>query len=132
RNAGFSRSDPQRLYLPLVMDATYGYQAINVESQDRDRSSLLNWMRRIVSVRKNHQAFGRGSMILLYPRNRKILAYVREYEGERILCVANLSAAAQAVELDLAQWKGAVPIELAGRSPFPPIGTLPYLITLAG
>src|SRR5690606_22101337 len=101
RNAGFSRADPHRLYLPVVMDPTYGYQAINGESQDRDRSSLLNWMRRIVAVRKSHRAFGRGTMTLLYPRNRKIIAYVREYEGERILCVANLSAAAQAVELDL-------------------------------
>ena len=132
RNAGFSRADPHRLYLPVVMDPTYGYQAINVESQDRDRSSLLNWMRRIVAVRKSHRAFGRGTMTLLYPRNRKIIAYVREYEDERILCVANLSAAAQAVELDLSQWNGAVPIELAGRSPFPPIGSLPYLVTLPG
>src|SRR5690554_5041924 len=131
-NAGFSRADPQQLYLPVVMDPTYGYQAINVEGQDRDRSSLLNWMRRIVGVRKSHPAFGRGSSTLLYPSNRKIIAYVREHEGERILCVANLSAAAQAVELDLAQWKGAVPVELAGRSPFPPIGDLPYLVTLSG
>ena len=132
RNAGFSRADPQRLFLPVVMDPTYGYQAINVESQNRDRSSLLNWMRRIVSVRKEHPAFGRGTMTLLYPRNRKIIAYVREHEGERILCVANLSSAAQAVELDLARWKGAVPIELAGRSPFPPVGDLPYQVTLSG
>jgi maltose alpha-D-glucosyltransferase/alpha-amylase len=131
RNAGFSRANPQQLYLPVVMDPTYGYQAINVESQDRDGSSLLNWMRRIVAVRKEHPAFGRGTMTLLYPRNRRIVAYVREYDGERILCVANLSRAAQAVELDLARWKGAVPIELTGRSPFPPIGDLPYLVTLS-
>jgi maltose alpha-D-glucosyltransferase/alpha-amylase len=89
-------------------------------------------MRRLVAVRKEHLAFGRGTMTLLYPRNRKILAYVREHEGECILCVANLSSAAQAVELDLARWKGSVPIEMAGRSAFPPIGDLPYLVTLPG
>jgi len=130
RNAGFSRANPQQLYLPIILDPIYGYQAINVESQHRDPSSLLNWMRRIIQVRKQHPAFGRGTMRLLYPLNRRVLAYVREHEGDRILCVVNLSRAAQAVELDLSPWKGAVPIELAGRSAFPPIGDLPYLITL--
>jgi maltose alpha-D-glucosyltransferase/alpha-amylase len=129
-NAGFSRADPQQLYLPVIMDPIYGYQAVNADSQVRDPSSLLNWMRRLIAVRKQHPAFGRGEMQMLYPRNRKILAYVREHEGDRILCVANLSRSAQAVELDLAQWKGAVPVELTGRSPFPPIGDLPYLVTL--
>ncbi|HVW54290.1 MAG TPA: maltose alpha-D-glucosyltransferase [Rhizobiaceae bacterium] len=132
RNAGFSRADPQKLYLPVILDPIYGYQVINVEAQSRDSSSLLNWMRRLVSVRKEHPAFGRGSMTLLYPRNRKVLAYVREYEQDRILCVVNLSRAAQAVELDLARWKGAVPIELTGRAAFPPVGDLPYLVTLPG
>jgi maltose alpha-D-glucosyltransferase/alpha-amylase len=130
RNAGFSRVSPQQLYLPAIQDPIYGYQAINVENQQGDASSLLNWMRRIITVRKQHQAFGRGTMTLLYPRNRKVLAYVREHEGERILCVANLSRAAQAVEIDLSRFKGAVPIELTGHSPFPPIGDLPYLVTL--
>ncbi|WP_312795215.1 maltose alpha-D-glucosyltransferase [Tianweitania sp.] len=130
RNGGFSRANPQQLYLPAILDPNYGYQTINVESQDRDPSSLLNWMRRIVAVRKEHPEFGRGEMTLLYPGNRKILAYVREHEGRSTLCVANLSRAAQAVELDLARWKGAVPIELLGRSAFPPVGDLPYLITL--
>src|SRR5690606_30778306 len=103
RNADFSRVNPQQLYLPAIQDPIYGYQAINVENQHGDPSSLLNWMRRMITVRKQHRAFGRGSMTLLYPRNRKILAYVREYEGERILCVANLSRAAQAVEIDLSR-----------------------------
>ncbi|MFC0009896.1 maltose alpha-D-glucosyltransferase [Devosia nitrariae] len=130
RNADFSRVNPQQLYLPTIQDPIYGYQAINVETQQSDPSSLLNWMRRMIAVRQQHKAFGRGSMTLLYPRNRKILAYVREHEGERILCVANLSRAAQAVEIDLSRFKGAVPIELSGYSVFPPIGDLPYLVTL--
>ena len=130
RNAGFSRADPQQLYLPVILDPVYGYQAINVEGESRDPSSLLNWTRRMVAVRKEHPAFGRGTTVLLYPRNRKVLAYVRQYGGDSILCVVNLSRAAQAVELDLAQWKGSVPIELTGRSAFPPIGDLPYLVTL--
>ncbi|WP_210310501.1 maltose alpha-D-glucosyltransferase [Devosia pacifica] len=130
RNGDFSRANPQQLYLPAILDPVYGYQAINVESQQADPSSRLNWTRRMVAVRKQHQAFGRGTMTLLYPRNRKVLAYVREYEGERLLCVANLSRTAQAVEIDLSRFKGAVPIELTGRSPFPPIGDLPYLITM--
>lgn len=129
-NAGFSRANPQKLYLPVILDPIYGYQAVNVESQQDDPSSLLFWMRRLISVRKQHAAFGRGEMTLLYPRNRKILAYVREHEGDRILCVANLARSAEAVELDLSRWKGAVPVELMGRSAFPPIGDLPYLITL--
>jgi len=130
RNAGFSRANPQQLYLPPIMDPVYGYQAINVEAQHADPSSLLNWTRRMVTVRKRHSAFGRGSISFLYPRNRKILAYVREHGGEAILCAANLSRAAQAVELDLARFRGAVPVELTGRSSFPPIGELPYLLTL--
>jgi maltose alpha-D-glucosyltransferase / alpha-amylase len=132
RNAGFSRADPQRLYLPPVMDPIYGYQAVNVESQSRDPSSLLNWMKRVIAVRKNHQAFGRGTLKFLKPGNRKVLAYVREFEGEAILCVSNLSRAAQPVELDLSTYKGRVPMELLGRTAFPPIGELPYLLTLPG
>ncbi|MGN6550525.1 MAG: putative maltokinase, partial [Pararhizobium sp.] len=130
RNAGFSRANPQQLYLPAIMDPVYGYQAINVETQSADPSSLLNWMRRMISVRKQFSVFGRGTMTLIYPRNRKVLAYVREHEDQRILCVANLSRAAQAVELDLARFRGSVPVELTGRSAFPPIGDLPYLLTL--
>ncbi len=132
RNAGFSRADPARLYLPPIMDAIYGYEAVNVESQQRDPSSLLNWMKRMIAVRQAHRAFGRGTLRLLYPRNRKVLAYLREQENDRVLCVANLARSAQAVELNLSEFKGSVPVELLGRSPFPPIGDLPYLLTLPG
>ena len=132
RNAGFSRADPQRLYLPPNMDPIYGYEAINVEAQARNPSSLLHWTKRLIAVRKNYKAFGRGSISFLEPGNRKILAYVREYEDETLLCVVNLSRNAQPVELDLAPFKGRVPVELLGRSAFPPIGDLPYLLTLAG
>ena len=123
RNGGFSRANPQQLYLPPIMDPVYGFQAVNVEAQNNEASSLLNWMRRMISVRKQHPAFGRGTLTILLPQNRKILAYVREHENERILCVVNLSRAAQAVELDLSDYRGAVPVELAGNAAFPPIGT---------
>jgi maltose alpha-D-glucosyltransferase/alpha-amylase len=131
RNAGFSKADPQRLYLPPIMDPIYGYEAVNVESQHRDPSSLLNWMKRLIAVRKAYQAFGRGSLQFIKPGNRKILAYVREYEDQIILCVANMSHSAQPVELDLARFKGRVPVEMLGQTPFPAIGELPYLLTLA-
>jgi maltose alpha-D-glucosyltransferase/alpha-amylase len=130
RNGGFSRADPQRLYLPPIMDANYGYQAINVEAQQRDASSLLNWTRRMIQVRKTHAAFGRGTLDFLYPRNRKVLAFTREYEGQSLLCVFNLARSAQAVELDLSKYAGSVPVELTGASAFPPIGDLPYMLTL--
>ncbi len=130
RNAGFSRADPQRLFLPTIQDPLYGFQAINVEAQQNDPSSLLSWMRRMINVRKNHTVFGRGEMKLLYPSNRKVLAYVRETAEETVLCVANLSRSAQAAEIDLSDYRGRVPVELTGRSPFPPVGELPYLLTL--
>ncbi len=132
RNAGFSRADPQQLFLPPIMDPIYGFQAVNVEAQTRDRSSLLNWMKRMLQVRKSSQAFGRGAMRFIRPGNRKVLAYVREYGEDTILCVVNLARSAQPVELNLAEFKGAVPIELLGRAAFPPIGDLPYLLTLPG
>ncbi len=130
RNAGFSTAKPQQLYLPAIIDAVYGHQVINVEAQADDPSSLLNWMRRMITVRRQHPAFGRGTMTLLYPRNRKVLAYIREHEDRAYLCVANLSDAAQAVELDLGRHRDKVPVELTGRSAFPPIGDLPYMLTL--
>ncbi|MDQ2694593.1 MAG: maltose alpha-D-glucosyltransferase [Pseudomonadota bacterium] len=130
RNAGFSKADPQSLYFPVIMDPVYGYQAVNVESQSRNPASLLNWMKRIIAVRKNYKAFGRGSLRFLHPGNRKILAYIREHQDEVMLCVMNLSRSAQPVELDLAPYKGRVPVELLGTTPFPPIGELPYLLTL--
>jgi maltose alpha-D-glucosyltransferase / alpha-amylase len=130
RNGGFSRADPATLYLPPIMDPVYGYGAVNVEAQGRSPSSLLSWMRRLIQVRRSRKTFGRGSLRFLYPDNRRILAYLREYEGETILCVANLSHSVQGVELDMAEFKGRVPIELMGQSALPPTGELPYFVTL--
>ncbi|CAA9489483.1 MAG: GH13_16 / GH13_36 / GH13_4 / GH13_17 / GH13_ 23 / GH13 / GH13_31 / GH13_40 / GH13_29 / GH13_30 / G H13_35 / GH13_20 / GH13_2 / GH13_1 / GH13_34 / GH13 _18 / GH13_21 / GH13_19 / GH13_10 / GH13_37 [uncultured Rubrobacteraceae bacterium] len=134
RNAGFSRAEPARLYLPPIMDPVYGYGSVNVEAQSRSTGSLLNWMRRIIAVRKAHKAFGRGTLEFLHPGNRKVLAYIREHEDDVILCVANLSRSAQPVELDLARFRGRVPVELMGGSSFPPVGEagFPYLLTLPG
>ncbi len=132
RNAGFSRADPQQLYLPPIMDPVYGYQAVNVEAQLREPSSLLNWMQRMLRVRGSSQAFGRGTLTFSRPGNRKILAYIRELGNDSILCVANLARSAQAVELDLSAYKGRVPVEMIGRTSFPPVGELPYLLTLPG
>lgn len=135
RNGGFSRADPASLVLPPIMDPLYGFQTINVEAQLRDPHSLLNWTRRMLSIRKQQKAFGRGTLKLLYPANRRILAYLREFTGpdgsnETILCVANVSRSAQAVELDLSLFAGMVPVEMVGGSAFPPIGQLTYLLTL--
>src|SRR4051812_40039852 len=131
RNGGFSRADWNALALPTIQDPLYGYETVNVEAQSRDPFSLLHWMRRMLTVRRSHAAFGRGTLRFLYPKNRKILAYLREYQGEAILCVANVSRTPQAVELDLSEFVGRVPIELNGGSLFPPIGQLTYLLTLA-
>ncbi len=131
RNAGFSRADPQRLYLPPIMDAMYGYPSTNVEAQSRDPSSLLSWTKRMLAVRKTSRAFGRGTRRFLRPGNRKILAYLREFGEDAILCVANLSRSAQPVELNLSAFKGRVPVEMLGRTAFPPIGELPYLLTIS-
>ncbi|MEG6510227.1 maltose alpha-D-glucosyltransferase [Methyloligella sp. 2.7D] len=130
RNGGFSRADPQRLFLPPIMDPIYGYQSLNVEAQEKDPHSLLNWTKRMIAVRKSHHAFGQGSLTFLYPSNRKVLAYLREHDGDTILCVFNLSRTAQAVELDLSEKRGHIPVEMTGRSIFPAIGTLPYLLTM--
>ena len=130
RNGGFSRADPARLYAPPIMDPLYGFQAINVEAQERAPFSLLNWMKRMIGLRKQTRVFGRGSIEFLPARNRKILAYVRKYEDETILCVANLARTVQPVELDLSRYKGLVPVELLGITEFPRIGELPYFLTL--
>lgn len=135
RNGGFSRADPASLTLPAIMDPLYGFQTINVEAQARDTHSLLNWTRRMLAVRKQQKAFGRGSLKILTPVNRRILAYTREYtsaEGttEIILCVANMSRAAQAAELDLSLYAGKAPVEMIGGTLFPPITKLNYLLTL--
>jgi len=131
RNGGFSRADPARLYAPTIMDPVYGYEAVNVEAQSRSLSSHLSATKRLISVRKSTLAFGRGTMTFIRPANRAVLAYVRQYKDEVILCVANLSRSAQATELDLSAWKDRVPLEMLGRTRFPAIGELPYMITLA-
>ena len=129
-NAGFSAADPERLYSPLISNPVYGYQAINVESQRRSQHSLLSWMRRMIHVRKSSRVLSRGSIEFLKPSNHRVLAYVRQLGGEKILVVNNLSKSAQAVELDLRQYKGSVPIEMFGGNLFPRIGELYYLLTL--
>ena len=130
RNAGFSRADWARLYSPVTMDPVYGYQAVNVEAQQRVPTSLLNWMKRLIAVRKRYRAFGRGSLEFLHPENLKVLVYVRRYEQEVILCVVNLSRFVQYAELDLRQFDGWQPVELIGETRFPHIGELPYFLTL--
>src|SRR5262245_47552462 len=130
RNGGFSRCDPARLYLPMIMDPVYGYEAVNVEAQSRSLASLLSWTKRLISVRKSSKVFGRGSLTFIRPANRSVLVYVRQYDNEVVLCVANLSRSAQAAEIDLTPWRGRVPFELLGRTNFPPIGEGPYLVTL--
>jgi maltose alpha-D-glucosyltransferase/alpha-amylase len=131
RNGGFSRCDPARLYLPMNMDPVYGYEAVNVEAQSRSLASLLSWTKRLISVRKSHQVFGRGSLTFIRPANRAVLVYVRHYRDEVVVCVANLSRSAQAAEIDLSPWRGRIPFELLGRTNFPRIGEGPYIITLA-
>jgi len=132
RNGGFSRADPQQLCLPVNTDAVYGAQTVNVESQLRSPSSLLNWMKRLIAVRNAHRAFGRGSLVLIEPGNRKILAYLREYLDETILCVVNLSRTPQAVEIDLSRYAKRVPVELTARTAFPPVRDTPYFLTMPG
>ncbi len=130
RNAGFSRADFAQLYLPPLMDPLYGYQACNVEQQQRSPSSLLQWLRRFIQVRKAHPVFGRGTMEVLGGSNPSVLAFLRHLGEETILCVSNLSRFAQPVELDLRRFESRTPVELVGRVPFPTIGELPYLLTL--
>jgi maltose alpha-D-glucosyltransferase/alpha-amylase len=130
RNAGFSRAIPARLYSPVIMDPVFGYEAINVEAQQSDQSSLLTWVRNMIALRKLFRVFGRGTLEFLNPSNRKILAYLRKYDGEQVLCVANLSRFAQPVDLDLAALEGMVPIEMLGYVEFPVITQQPYRLTL--
>ncbi len=145
RNAGFSSCDPARLYLPPIMDPVYGFQAINVESQQKNTGSLLNWTKRMIEIRKRHPVFSLGSYEELASSNPSVLAFVREYDpnghgrsgtgldgSDRILCVNNLSRFPQPVELDLRRFKGVTPIECMGGVRFPPIGDLSYLLTLPG
>ncbi|MGH3621095.1 MAG: alpha-glucosidase C-terminal domain-containing protein, partial [Sciscionella sp.] len=137
RNAGFSRCDPGRVYLPVIADPVYGYQAMNVESQVNNTSSLLHWTRRMLQVRSEHQAFGLGDFALLDSSNPSVLAYLRRWstdsgEDDVVMCVNNLSRFPQPVELNLSEHNGGVPVELTGGVSFPPIGELPYLLTLPG
>ncbi len=131
RNGGFSRADFAQLYAPPLMDPVYGYQAVNVEAQLRAPASLLRWTRRFIALRKEHPVFGLGTYEPLEPDNPKIYAHVRRYEDDVVLCVHNLARSAQAVELDLSAYEGRVPEEMFGRTKFPPIGELSYLLTLA-
>ncbi|MCT1449825.1 maltose alpha-D-glucosyltransferase [Corynebacterium sp. p3-SID1194] len=131
RNGGFSRTDPERLYLPAIRNDTYGYQAINVESQMERENSLLHWVREHVHIRKQYKAFGRGDYQEVEHSNPQVLAFIREYDGERILCINNMSSLPQPVEMNLSHFAGVVPRELSGNIEFPAIGELPWLVTLA-
>jgi len=129
RNAGFSRADPERLYSPPIVDPVYGYQAVNVEAAEREPGSLLHWTRNMTRLRRMFKVFGRGTLEFLAPDNRKVLAYLRRYEGDVVLCVANLARTAQPVQLDLAALDGLVPVEMFGYTEFPVIGRQPYFLT---
>ncbi|HEY8506446.1 MAG TPA: maltose alpha-D-glucosyltransferase, partial [Gemmataceae bacterium] len=130
RNAGFSRANPQRLYLPVIIDPEYHYESVNVEAQQNNPSSLLWWMKRLIALRKRYKAFGRGTLEFLHPDNHKILAFVRRYQDETILVVANLSRFMQHAEIHLSEFQGLVPVELFGRVEFPVIGKEPYPVML--
>ena len=131
RNAGFSRADPARLYAPVIMDAVYGYESINVEAQERSPFSLLQWTKRLIALRRQHPVFGRGSLEFIPTTNRKVLAYVRRLEGEVILCVANLSRTVQPAEVPLGDFAGLTPVEMLGQTEFPRVGHHPYFLTVA-
>jgi maltose alpha-D-glucosyltransferase/alpha-amylase len=130
RNGGFSRADPAALYLPFLMDPVYGYQACNVEAQERVSTSLLQWIRRMLQVRKQHPVFGVGDYEPLYPENRRVLAFYRQLGADVVLVIANLSRFAQPVELDLSRFAGLVPEEMFGRTPFPIIDAEPYRLAI--
>ena len=130
RNAGFSRANPQRLYLPVIIDPEHHYETVNVDAQQQNPSSFLWWMKRLVLLCKNYQAFGRGTIEFLYPDNNKVLVFIRRFQEEIVLVVANLSRFVNYVELDLSVYKGMVPVELFGHTRFPSIGELPYFLTL--
>ncbi|MGV8841296.1 MAG: putative maltokinase, partial [Bauldia sp.] len=131
RSGGFSKADPARLFLPAIQDPIYGFDSVNVEAQQRTPSSLLSWERRMLAIRRNLKVFGRGTLRFLLPSNRKVLAYIRELGDERVLCVANVSRAPQAVELDLSEFRGMVPTEMTGGEMFPVVGDGSYQLTLS-
>ena len=132
RNGGFSRANPQRLFLAPIMDPVYGFQSVNVEAQSTSPSSLINWLRKLIAVRQGYKVFGRGALRFLRPANRKVIAYVREHAGETVLCVANLSRVPQQAALDLSAYTGRVPVEMVGWSAFASISDDRYIITLPG
>ncbi len=129
RNAGFSKADPAKLVFPAISDPVWGYQAVNVEAQERVPTSLLNWMKRMIATRRRYKAFGRGTLRFLHPENQKVLVYLREFENEILLCAVNLSRFVQAAEIDLSEFNGYEPVELIGDGRFPQIGELPYFMT---
>jgi maltose alpha-D-glucosyltransferase/alpha-amylase len=131
RNAGFSMCDFARLYLPVIMDPVYGYQSVNVEAQLRYDESLLNWIRQLIGLRKNHLVFGRGSLEIIRPANRKVFAFSRSYLGETVVCMYNLSRSAQPVEIDLTPFTGATPVEMIGGTEFPAVREAHYQLALA-
>jgi maltose alpha-D-glucosyltransferase/alpha-amylase len=131
RNAGFSRANPQRLYSPVILDGEYVFDAVNVENQQKNPNSLLWWMKRLIVLRQHYRALGRGSFEPLAPNNPKVLAFIRRFNDECLLIVANLARVAQFVELDLSPFSGRRPVELFGQTPFPQIGTAPYTLTLS-
>ena len=131
RNAGFSKANPQKLHLPVIIDPEYHYEAVNVENEDRNPSSLLWWMKHLIAIRKRFKAFSRGSLEFLFPDNPKVLAFTRQYRDEIILVVVNLSRLAQAVELDLCKYSGFVPEEVFSKNRFPAIKDSPYALTMA-
>ncbi len=130
RNAGFSRANPQELYLPVIISPEYHFEVINAEVQQSNPHSVLWWMKRLIALRKRYKAFGRGSIEFLHPENNRILAFVRQYEQEKILVVANLSRFVQHVQLDMASYQGMTPIEIFGRTDFPVVGSKPYFLSL--
>jgi len=130
RNAGFSQAETAQLYSPVIADPTYGYQSVNVEAQRKTVSSLFHWMRRLIATRKRSRVFGRGTLRFLQPVNTRVLAHLREFEGETVLAVHNLAPSAEPVELDLAAFRGAVPVEMLDGARFPPIEERPYALSL--
>jgi maltose alpha-D-glucosyltransferase/alpha-amylase len=131
RNAGFSPVESDRLYSPVITDPTYGYQSVNVEAQRKTPSSLFHWMRQLIAARKRSRVFGRGALRFLRPGNVRVLAHLREHEGEAVLAVHNLAPSVEPVELDLAEFRGAVPVEMLDGARFPAVGDRPYFLSLA-
>ena len=130
RNAGFSKANPQQLYMPVNIDPEYRFEAVNVEAQQGNPSSLHYWIKRVIGIRRRFKAFGRGSLESLHTDNRRVLAFIRKYEDEAILIIANLSRYSQYAQLDLSQFTGRIPVELFGHIRFPAVGRSPYLLTL--